>query len=111
MKIKKVIGKWTVRSFFAKVTSNFTWPIYRLIEEFMLLANISVAQKIHKSFPDIAFLRCHEDPKMKMLRETQMTLQTCGIHVDVDSSGGIQSSLNKYITSDFLGKHSKVFFH
>uniref|UniRef100_A0AAR5PJJ9 RNB domain-containing protein n=1 Tax=Dendroctonus ponderosae TaxID=77166 RepID=A0AAR5PJJ9_DENPD len=76
---------------------------HRLIEEFMLLANISVAQKIHESFPDVAFLRCHEEPKMKMLRDAQLTLQTCGIHVDVSSSGGIQSSLNKYITSDFLG--------
>ncbi|XP_050299103.1 uncharacterized protein LOC126737992 [Anthonomus grandis grandis] len=76
---------------------------HRLIEEFMLLANISVARKISETFPDIAFLRCHEPPKFTMLAEAQKCLETCGIHVDISSSGGIHSSLRKYITDDFEG--------
>lgn len=33
-------------------------PSHRLIEEFMLLANMTVAQTIFEAFPDLAFLRC-----------------------------------------------------
>lgn len=39
----------------------------RLIEEFMLLANISIAHKIAKAFPDEALLRRHEAPLSKRL--------------------------------------------
>ncbi|XP_066247740.1 DIS3-like exonuclease 2 [Euwallacea similis] len=76
---------------------------HRLIEEFMLLANISVARKINESFPDIAFLRCHEPPKYTMLVEAQRTLESFDYYVDVSSSGGIHSSLKKYITNDYQG--------
>jgi exoribonuclease R len=34
----------------------------RLIEEFMLLANMSVAQKISSAFPEQALLRRHAPP-------------------------------------------------
>lgn len=76
---------------------------HRLIEEFMLLANISVATKIRDTFPEIAFLRCHEPPKATMLMEAQKSLETCGIHIDISSSGNIHSSLRKYITGDYQG--------
>lgn len=33
-----------------------------MVEEFMLLANISVAQKIYDEFPDCALLRKHPAP-------------------------------------------------
>lgn len=33
-----------------------------MVEEFMLLANISVAQKIYDEFPDCAVLRKHPAP-------------------------------------------------
>lgn len=74
----------------------------------MLLANISVAKKISETYPDIAFLRCHEPPKYTMLLDAKTSLETCGIHVDISSSGGIHSSLRKYITNDYLGKFSST---
>ncbi|XP_018564148.1 DIS3-like exonuclease 2 isoform X2 [Anoplophora glabripennis] len=77
---------------------------HRLIEEFMLLANITVAQRINEYFPDIAFLRCHEPPKQTMLVELQNNLATCGIHIDISSSGGINASMKKYITDDYPGQ-------
>ncbi|KAJ8948639.1 hypothetical protein NQ318_022706 [Aromia moschata] len=77
---------------------------HRLIEEFMLLANISVAERISEFYPDVAFLRCHEPPKKTMLVELQNSLATCGIHIDISSSGGIHASLMKYITDDFPGQ-------
>lgn len=33
-----------------------------MVEEFMLLANISVAEKIYKEFPECAMLRRHPEP-------------------------------------------------
>lgn len=33
-----------------------------MIEEFMLLANVSVAEKIYKEFPEFAMLRRHPEP-------------------------------------------------
>lgn len=39
----------------------------RLIEEFMLSANISVAREITESFPDEALLRRHEEPLERRL--------------------------------------------
>lgn len=39
----------------------------RLVEEFMLRANISVAEKISKAFKDESLLRRHQDPLEKRL--------------------------------------------
>lgn len=38
---------------------------FRLIEEFMLLANMAVARRIHKEFPDLSLLRRHPPPKQR----------------------------------------------
>ncbi|XP_030746049.1 DIS3-like exonuclease 2 [Sitophilus oryzae] len=76
---------------------------HRLIEEFMLLANISVAKKIYDSFPDIAFLRCHEPPKHSMLLDAQRLLERYGVLIDISSSGNINNSFKKYITADLEG--------
>ena len=40
--------------------------VYRLIEEFMLLANMAVAHKIWRAFPKRAMLRRHPMPKEKL---------------------------------------------
>lgn len=77
---------------------------HRLIEEFMLLANISVAQKINESFPELAFLRCHQPPKENMLVNLQNKLAMYGIHLNISSAGEIQASLKKYHTEDYPGK-------
>ena len=40
-----------------------------MIEEFMLLANMTVAHRTHKFFRDKALLRRHADPKPKLIIE------------------------------------------
>ena len=51
-----------------------------LVEEFMLLANISVATKIHNDFPDCAVLRRHQQPPLgkfdSLLRAAQLKART-----------------------------------
>lgn len=76
----------------------------RLIEEFMLLANISVAEKILEHYPDISFLRLHEPPKLNMLVELKRALESVGIHVDITSAKSIQTSLLRYGSNDEAGK-------
>ena len=68
----------------------------RLIEEFMLLANISVANKIHECFPDLAVLRCHPEPKQAILDRSVEFLQRFGIRIDGSTSKYDFSSLNLY---------------
>lgn len=43
-----------------------------------------------------------------MMTELQKNLETIGLHLDISSSGGIQSSLNKYISYDYLGRARMV---
>lgn len=65
-----------------------------LIEEFMLLANISVAQRIAAGLPDHAMLRRHEDPIDRRLEAFARRAKTLDIDIDVSSSGALMQSLN-----------------
>nr|CAG4638373.1 EOG090X047D [Cyclestheria hislopi] len=72
----------------------------QLIEEFMLLANTRVAEKIFSTFPEIAVLRCHPPPQPRLLKGVADTLEKLGIHIDISDSGSIQKSLWQYILQD-----------
>lgn len=83
---------------------------HRLIEELMLLANITVARKLLNDFPDVAFLRCHEPPNPRLIGEVQEALGTVGLHMNVSSPGAIQNSLEAYSTPDYFGKKTYSYF-
>ncbi|KAF5383399.1 hypothetical protein D9757_006150 [Collybiopsis confluens] len=69
-----------------------------LVEEFMLLANISVARKIEQSFPQTAVLRRHLPPPQSNFDKLQDLLRkTKGMTLDVTSSGALAASLDKCI--------------
>uniref|UniRef100_T1IJ75 DIS3-like exonuclease 2 n=1 Tax=Strigamia maritima TaxID=126957 RepID=T1IJ75_STRMM len=68
----------------------------RLIEEFMLLANMAVAHKILKSFPGKAVLRCHPPPIQHLMDEVLETFSTVGLNLDSSSAGKIQESLTHF---------------
>ena len=68
----------------------------RLIEEFMLLANTSVAKKLYKCFPKLAVLRNHFPPKDNMMAQLVKDLEKYKIYLDTSSSKTLQDSLNKY---------------
>lgn len=79
----------------------------RLIEEFMLLANMAVAHKIYKTFPKLSLLRCHPPPLDRGLDDVVEILQDFGIHLNSSSSGSLQVcclySLLSYMSEDFIG--------
>lgn len=69
----------------------------RLIEDFMLLANISVAKFIYEKFPEISLLRHHAPPKESALKKLVHTLQKSGIVIDVSSASSLSASMEQLI--------------
>ncbi|KAI9249337.1 hypothetical protein EDC94DRAFT_527806 [Helicostylum pulchrum] len=67
----------------------------RLIEEFMLCANMSVAKKICQHYPDEALLRQHASPHERSLNEFIKLTDNLGYHFDCSTAGSIQESFNK----------------
>jgi exosome complex exonuclease DIS3/RRP44 len=66
-----------------------------LVEEFMLLANISVAEKIQETFPQTAVLRRHlPPPKANFEKLQDILLKRRGIKLDVSSSRALADSLD-----------------
>ncbi|PCH43275.1 RNB-domain-containing protein [Wolfiporia cocos MD-104 SS10] len=69
-----------------------------LVEEFMLLANVSVAGKIQGAFPQTAVLRRHLPPPRSNFEKLQDILQKRkGIPLDVSSSAVLAASLDKCV--------------
>ena len=62
----------------------------RLVEEFMLLANIAVAHHIYEKFPLKAILRRHPTPNSKQLSDLGEIIKSNGFNCDVSSSSSIQ---------------------
>lgn len=66
-----------------------------LVEEFMLLANISVARKIQETFPQTAVLRRHLPPPRTNFEKLQdILMKRKGMKLDVSSSGALAASLD-----------------
>ncbi|KAM9323650.1 DIS3-like exonuclease 2 [Pholidichthys leucotaenia] len=72
----------------------------KLVEEFMLLANIATAHHMYRKFPELALLRRHPPPKTKMMHELQELCDQLGINVDLSSAGALQKSLNAVFGDD-----------
>ncbi|KAI8120281.1 hypothetical protein FF38_01457 [Lucilia cuprina] len=66
-----------------------------LIEEFMLLANQSVAKFIHDRFPDISILRNHSPPLQKSMKALKERLNNMGLEFDISSSKSIYESMQR----------------
>ncbi|XP_008802209.2 DIS3-like exonuclease 2 isoform X1 [Phoenix dactylifera] len=66
-----------------------------LVEEFMLLANRSVAEVISRAFPDCALLRRHPEPNLRKLKEFEAFCSKHGFELDTSSSGQLHLSLSK----------------
>ncbi|SGY19403.1 BQ5605_C014g07637 [Microbotryum silenes-dioicae] len=66
-----------------------------LIEEFMLLANMSVARKIATALPDQALLRRHEPPIDRRLDGFIERMGRLGIKLDGSGPGALMNSFNQ----------------
>ena len=69
-----------------------------LVEEFMLLANITVAQKIQAVFPQTALLRRHATPPATNFADLSEQLKSMrGFELDTSSSKALAESLDKCV--------------
>lgn len=72
----------------------------KLVEEFMLLANMAVAHKIYRTFPERALLRRHPPPQTKMLNDLVEFCDQMGLPMDFTSSGALNKSLTEIFGDD-----------
>ncbi|KAG0667927.1 exosome catalytic subunit dis3 [Maudiozyma exigua] len=69
-----------------------------LVEEFMLLANISVARKIYDAFPQTAMLRRHAaSPSTNFEVLNEMLQKRKNMHISLESSKALADSLDRCI--------------
>ncbi|CAN8270698.1 unnamed protein product [Cochlearia groenlandica] len=73
-------------------------PSNFLVEEFMLLANITAAEVISRAYPDAALLRKHPEPNTRKLKEFELFCSKHGMDLNASSSGKFHESLEKIIT-------------
>ncbi|XP_018121095.1 DIS3-like exonuclease 2 isoform X2 [Xenopus laevis] len=72
----------------------------KLVEEFMLLANMAVAHHIYRQFPDKALLRRHPPPQTKMLNDLIEFCDQMGLQLDFTNSGTLHKTLNDHFGTD-----------
>jgi exoribonuclease R len=95
----RVIGQLVVNFFFFFINfSNLVIFIqyHRLIEEFMLLANMLVADHLRTVFPKTALLRNHQPPDSVQIEKIAKSLKVYDINIDFTSAGSIQKSKALY---------------
>ncbi|XP_059142124.1 exosome complex exonuclease RRP44-like [Physella acuta] len=71
-----------------------------MVEEFMLLANIAVAEKILLEFPDNALLRRHPSPPVSNFDPLIKAAASKGFKIDVSSGKGLADSLDKAVVAE-----------
>lgn len=72
----------------------------RLVEEFMLLANMAVAHKINSCLPETALLRRHPNPDQSTANDMEKLSEKLGIPLDFSSSLALQQCLNAVARQD-----------
>lgn len=71
-----------------------------LVEEFMLLANISVAKRIYSAFPNCACLRRHPTPSMDSFEPLLKAASSMNIDLDVTSGKALSAGLERANVTD-----------
>lgn len=65
-----------------------------MVEEFMLLANISVAEKIHAEFPELALLRRHPQPSVADFEQVLVAAKARGFEIDAKTGKDLSRTLD-----------------
>ncbi|NXU58083.1 RRP44 exonuclease, partial [Turnix velox] len=72
-----------------------------MVEEFMLLANVSVAQKIYDEFPEFALLRKHPSPPPSNYDILVKAAKSKDLEIKTDSAKALAESLDKAESTTF----------
>lgn len=81
-----------------------------LVEEFMLLANISVAEKLLEAFPDTALLRRHPTPPIEAFNGLNKALSPYNLELDPRDSKSLADSLDRAVIpgDDFFNRLVRI---
>lgn len=71
-----------------------------MVEEFMLLANISVAEKIEKEFPEFAMLRRHPTPPQTNFDPLVKSVRHQGFDIDTSTGKALADSLDRIVKAE-----------
>lgn len=71
-----------------------------MVEEFMLLANISVAEKIESEFPEFAMLRRHPEPPQTNFDPLIKAGKHLGFEIDTSCGRNLAASLDNAVRQD-----------
>ena len=71
-----------------------------LVEEFMLLANITVATKVTEVYPRFSMLRRHPKPSPEMFKDLLAMAKAAKLTMDVSSSKALANSLDLAVRQD-----------
>ncbi|GFV45059.1 exosome complex exonuclease RRP44 [Trichonephila clavipes] len=71
-----------------------------MVEEFMLLANISVAKRIHEEFPECALLRRHPSPALSNFEPLIKAGMSKKFSIQVDSGKALANSLDDAVVPE-----------
>ncbi|CAG2110448.1 unnamed protein product [Medioppia subpectinata] len=83
-----------------KIEAKQIYETNSMIEEFMLLANISVAKRIYEEFPSLSLLRRHPTPSSSNFEDLMGCAKSKGYNMDTSSGKSLSDSLNKAIDPD-----------
>ena len=81
----------------------------RLVEEFMLLANMAVAHRLVRTLPEHAILRRHPAPHPKMIEDLLALCKRCGVGIDAGTSQTLHNSLEKL--KDFNSSEKEALYY
>lgn len=71
-----------------------------MVEEFMLLANVSVAEKIEKEFPECSMLRRHPEPPQTNFEPLVKAGRNQGFEIDTSAGRQLALSLDAAVKAD-----------
>ncbi|CDR95624.1 RNB-like domain containing protein, putative [Babesia bigemina] len=80
-----------------KMEKYILYDTNRMVEEFMLLANVSVATKIFERFPTCALLRRHPPPMEVRLKALQRSLSQHRLEFEFGNSRDLNASLKRIV--------------
>ena len=99
---QKESNRFIISNYFSKLVYflffvySIIFLFFSLIEEFMLLANMTVAKQIYETIPETALLRSHKEPSMRVLTQSRDMLEKFGVILNIESAGTLQTSLSQY---------------
>ena len=68
-------------------------PTMSMVEELMLLANVSAAKLTYECYSASAVLRRHPQPSEQIFEDLKQKLKTYGVEMDTSSSASIRDSM------------------